>query len=181
VITLTSHLGTHIDAPRHFFAEGAPVDQLPLDSLVHRPAVVLNVSDTPPGEGVTAQSLERCGVRPAPGEIAVIRTGWTDRAWGESAFWDNTVWLAPSVSEWTADLGLAAVAMDCFPEKPFWRYTLAPEERGANHRRWLSAGIPMIQMLTGLGAVGARFTLTALPLRLTGMDGSPARVIGMCD
>ena len=181
VITLTSHLGTHIDAPRHFFAEGTPVDALPLDRLVNRRAVVLDVSATAAGEGVTAASLERCGVRPVAGEIAVIRTGWTDRAWGQAEFWDNTVWLAPSVSEWTADLGLAAVAMDCFPEKPFWRYELAPEERGANHRRWLGAGIPMIQLLTGLGAVGSRFTLTALPLRLTGMDGSPARVVGVCD
>jgi len=181
VITLTSHLGTHIDAPRHFFAEGMSVDTLPLDRLVHRRAVVLDVSTTPAGQGVTAAALEQCGVRPAPGDIAVIRTGWTDRAWRKAEFWDNTVWLAPSVSEWTADLGLAAVAMDCFPEKPFWRFELAPTERGANHRRWLGAGIPMIQLLTGLGAVGSTFTLTALPLRLTGMDGSPARVIGLCD
>ena len=85
------------------------------------------------------------------------------------------------VSEWTAARGVAAVAMDCFPEKPFWRMTLLPAERGANHKRWLKAGIPMIQLLTNLGSIGGRFKLVALPLRLRGMDGAPARVVGIED
>ena len=69
--------------------------------------------------------------------------------------------------------------MDCFPEKPFWRMQLAPPERGANHKRWLKAGIPMIQLLTNLDQIANRFSLIALPLRLAGMDGSPARVVGV--
>jgi kynurenine formamidase len=59
--------------------------------------------------------------------------------------------------------------------------TLAPAERGANHKRWLEAGIPMIQLLTNLGDIGDRFKLVALPLRLRGMDGAPARVVGIED
>lgn len=106
---------------------------------------------------------------------------WTDRAWGRPEFWNETIHLEPSVSEWTAARGVAAVAMDCFPEKPFWRMTLAPAERGANHKRWLGAGIPMIQLLTNLGDIGDRFKLVALPLRLRGMDGAPARVVGIED
>ena len=37
----------------------------------------------------------------------------------------------------------------------------------------------MIQMLTRLDRIGPRFTLIALPLNLQGMDGAPARVIGI--
>lgn len=83
------------------------------------------------------------------------------------------------MSEWTERYGVAAVAMDCFPEKPVWRMTVEPHERRANHRRWLKAGIPMIQMLTRLDELGPKFTIVALPLKLKGMDGSPARVIGI--
>ena len=183
VINLVSHLGTHIDAPRHFYAQGTPVDELALDRLVACRAVLLDVSDLAAGEGITGDDLERCKVRPAAGEIAVIRTGWTDRAWGTPEYWSNTMYLDPSVGEWTRQFDLAAVGFDCFPEKPFWRFTLQANERGANHRCWLGAGIPMIQMLTNLGTLGLgageRFTLTALPLRLAGMDGSPARVVGI--
>jgi len=57
--------------------------------------------------------------------------------------------------------------------------TLQSQERGANHKRWLKAGIPMIQMLTNLGRLGRTFAIVALPLGLEGMDGSPARVIGI--
>ena len=114
-----------------------------------------------------------------PSQIAVIKTLWTDRAFGKPEFWNKTIHLEPSVGEWVERQGVSAVAMDCFPEKPFWMMTLTPAERGANHKRWLKAGIPMIQMLTALDRIGPTFTLIALPLKLQGMDGAPARVIGI--
>ncbi len=181
VITLNTHIGTHIDAPRHFYADGAPVSELPLDRIVMREAVVIDVSHKAAGAGVTGDDLEKTGAKPGPGQIAVIRTSWTDRAWGKPEFWANTIHLEPSVGEWVERRGISAVAMDCFPEKPFWLMTLTPAERGANHKRWLKAGIPMIQMLTGLDRIAPRFTLVALPLNLKGMDGAPARVIGIED
>jgi len=179
VLTISSHIGTHIDAPRHFYADGAPVDRMALERVVMREAVVIDVSRKGAGEGVTGADLERSGVRPQPSQVAVIKTLWTDRAWGTPEFWADTIYLDPSVGEWIERCGVAAVAMDCFPEKPFWRMTLTPQERGANHKRWLKAGIPMIQMLTNLGQLGPKFTIVALPLKLKGMDGSPARVVGI--
>jgi len=179
VLTISSHIGTHIDAPRHFYADGEPVDRMALERVVMREAVVIDVSRKGAGEGVTGADLERSGVRPQPSQVAVIKTLWTDRAWGKPEFWADTIYLDPSVGEWIERCGVAAVAMDCFPEKPFWRMTLTPQERGANHKRWLKAGIPMIQMLTNLGQLGPKFTIVALPLKLKGMDGSPARVVGI--
>ena len=112
VLTLNTHIGTHIDAPRHFLSDGGPVDELALDRLVMRDAVVLDVSGKPAGAGIRGDDLERTGVVPSPGQVAVIKTLWTDRAWGTSAFWNDTIHLEPSVSEWTAARGVAAVAMD---------------------------------------------------------------------
>ena len=179
VLTLNTHIGTHIDAPRHFYADGASITDIALDCIVMREAVVLDVSRKLAGEGVTAADLERTGVKPGPGQIAVIKTSWTDRAFGKPEFWNNTIHLEPSVGEWVEQQGVSAVAMDCFPEKPFWLMTLTPAERGANHKRWLKAGILMIQMLTKLDRIAPTFTMVALPLSLRGMDGSPARVIGI--
>ncbi|NYT69242.1 cyclase family protein [Pusillimonas noertemannii] len=181
VLSLNTHVGTHIDAPRHFFEQGAAIDQVPLDRTVMRQAVVIDVSHMQPGQGVTADDLESTGVTVKKGEVAVIRTAWTDRAWGKPEFWASTIHLEPSVGEWVAAQGVAAVAMDCFPEMPFWLKQLTPQQRGANHRRWLGADIPMIQLLTNLGQVSPRFHIVALPLKLAGMDGSPARVVGIVD
>lgn len=179
VFTLNTHIGTHIDAPRHFYADGASISDVSLDRLVMREALTLDVSHKSAGDGVTADDLEQTGIKPGPGQIAVIKTSWTDRAFGKPEFWNNTIHLEPSVGEWVERQGVSAVAMDCFPEKPFWSMTLTPAERGANHKRWLKAGIPMIQMLTRLDRIAPKFTLIALPLNLQSMDGAPARVIGI--
>ena len=179
VFTLNTHIGTHIDAPRHFYADGASISDISLDRIVMREAVVIDVSHKAAGQGVTAADLDRTGIKPGRGQVAVIKTLWTDRAFGKPEFWNETIHLEPSVGEWIERQGVSAVAMDCFPEKPFLLMPLTPAERGANHKRWLKAGIPMIQMLTSLDRIGPKFMLIALPLNLQGMDGAPARVIGI--
>ncbi|MBI2369067.1 MAG: cyclase family protein [Deltaproteobacteria bacterium] len=180
VLTISSHVGTHIDAPRHFFETATPVDEIPLDRIVMREAVVLDVSHLPPGAAVQAEHLERTGVKPRRDQIAVIKTLWTNRTWGKPEFWTQMPYLAPSVGDWILDKQVAAVAQDCFPEIPWFRgVPLKPEERAINHKKWLGNGIIMIQFLMNLDQMGDRFTLIALPLRLKGMDGSPARVVGI--
>jgi arylformamidase len=179
VFTMNSHIGTHIDAPRHFYPEFASIDEVALDRIVMREAMVLDLSHKGPDSIITGDDLEKTGVKPQSHQIPVIKTLWTDRKWGTSDFWAHMICLDPSVSEWTTERRVPAVAMDCFPERPFWRMTLKPEERALNHKTWLKAGIPMIQFLTNLASLGERFTLVALPLRLKGMDGSPARVVGI--
>src|SRR5581483_3971565 len=93
VIMLNTHIGTHIDAPRHFYADGGSVSGLELDRIVMREAVVLDVSWKDAGQGVTGNDLENTKVRPKAGQIAVIKTLWTDRAFGKPEFWENTIHL----------------------------------------------------------------------------------------
>src|SRR5262245_49906034 len=100
VIALNTHVGTHVDAPRHFYADGEAIDRMPLDRMVLRRAVVIDMSQKRAGEGVTAADLDRAGVAPKPGEVAVIKTLWTDRAWGKPEFWQDTIYLDPSVGAW---------------------------------------------------------------------------------
>ena len=49
VFTLNTHIGTHIDAPRHFYADGPSITDSPLERIVMRQAVVLDVSHKAPG------------------------------------------------------------------------------------------------------------------------------------
>lgn len=181
LISTTSHVGTHVDAPLHFFERGQAVDEIPMDKLVGE-AVILDVSPKPPGSFVSANDLEKTGVRPGPGQIAVIKTTWTDRMWGNPAFWPEMPYLDPEVGDWILARQVKAVAMDCFPEKAFWRVELKPEERGINHFKWLGAGVIIIQFLTNLSMIKSpRFKLIALPLKVKGADGAPTRVIGIED
>jgi kynurenine formamidase len=48
------------------------------------------------------------------------------------------------------------------------------------HRVLLAAGVPIVENLTNLDAIGADFfELIVLPLRLAGRDGSPVRAIAV--
>jgi arylformamidase len=47
-ICLGSHSGTHLDAPRHFFPEGATLDEFPVGRFVGR-GVIVDLRQTPPG------------------------------------------------------------------------------------------------------------------------------------
>ncbi|MEJ7711294.1 MAG: cyclase family protein [Pyrinomonadaceae bacterium] len=40
MLTLSAHTGTHIDAPAHFFADGAPISALPLETVIGKVHVV---------------------------------------------------------------------------------------------------------------------------------------------
>ncbi|MCG3012324.1 cyclase family protein, partial [Pseudomonas aeruginosa] len=42
----STHIATHVDAPRHVDAKGATVDQLPIDPFIGR-ATVIEILDTP--------------------------------------------------------------------------------------------------------------------------------------
>jgi kynurenine formamidase len=46
----------------------------------------------------------------------------------------------------------------------------------------MDKGIPLIQFVTNLSQIGSgKFVLVALPLKMKGADGSPARVIALVE
>src|SRR5215467_6053516 len=55
-LSLGAHSGTHIDAPQHFIADGAPIDQVPLAALVG-PARVIQIADSV--QAIDAAELNR--------------------------------------------------------------------------------------------------------------------------
>jgi arylformamidase len=48
---------------------------------------------------------------------------------------------------------------------------------GSVHRELLKGGIPILELLDLSGVTRGEYLMVALPLRLEGLDGSPARVI----
>lgn len=177
-----THSGTHIDAPRHLFEKGESVDQISLEKIV-KEAVLIKLTHKGPNSTVSAKDVLDTGVEFGPDVIPVIYTGWTEKMAGKPGFWEQVPYLEPDVGELMVKKGVTAVAMDLFPEKARWRVPLEPGEvRGINHLTLLGKGIIIIQFLTNLSQIGKdRFLLVALPLKLKGVDGSPARVIALVE
>jgi kynurenine formamidase len=181
-LEIVGHIGTHIDAPIHFLENTASIDEVPLDSTIGKGRVI-PLTDTEPGSAVTAEMVLATGVDFDGSVIPILHTGWTDRAWGTDRFWDEMVWLDVSVSELMVERGVKAVALDFFPEAPFWKGVFRGDgSPGPNHRMLLGNKAIIIQMLTNIGDIASDdFTLAGVPLRLEGLDGSPARVFAMIE
>lgn len=73
-IQTSNHMGTHLDAPRHFVTGGLTVDQLPLEWL-YGDGVIVDLSDMDELDAYTPEMIEsRVEVR--EGNILFLNTGW---------------------------------------------------------------------------------------------------------
>ena len=77
-IMSSNHMGTHLDAPRHFVTGGLTIDQLPLEWL-YGEGVIVDLSHLDELDIFTPKDIEdRVEVR--EGDILIIHTGWHEYA-----------------------------------------------------------------------------------------------------
>lgn len=182
----TTQSFTHFDAPRHFYTDGASADEVPLESLVGD-AVVIDMLHKKPGEAVTAEDLEASGADVNDGDIALIRTGWTERGpWGTERFWREMIYLEQDACDWLLAKKIRSLALDFMADLlPFVVCPgcgqLTPSGRGSpNHRKFLKAGVVLLEWLVNLTQISSpRILLVCLPLKLVGADGAPMRAIAI--
>jgi len=157
-LTLGTHTGTHVDAPRHFFPEGKTVDAVPLEMLI-APAVLFD-APAEPGSIIGPEQAPASEIH-GP-EAAVIHSGWW-RRWGQD-FYQTPPLLAAEAARALLDAGAVSLAVD-FP--------LGLEI----NELVLGQGKILIENICRLDQLRARrFWLVALPLKVAQGDGAPARV-----
>lgn len=159
-LRLTTHTGTHLDAPSHYLAGGTSVDRIALKRLIGK-ARVLDMEDA--GDAITAASLSG---KLHGGKRILIRT----RASGASSFGPEFPHLVPDAARLLAGAGTVVVGIDSPSIE-------APGGDGSVHRELLGRGISILELLDLSGVEEGDYFMVALPLRLEGLDGSPARVI----
>ena len=164
-ITCDVHTGTHIDAPRHFVADGATVEQIPLDVLVG-PAVVARV----PGgvETITPEVLDGLDI-PGDTERLLLRTS-NSELWHShpGSFREDYVALSPGAAQWIVDHDVHCIGVDYLSVQ---HYDDGPE----THQILLRAGVIIVEGLDLSGVDTGRYELLCMPLKLDGIEGAPAR------
>lgn len=182
----TTQSFTHFDAPRHFYADGLACDEIPLEQFVGE-AVVIDMLHKEPGEAVWASDLEASGAEVRAGDIALIRTGWTNRApWGTERMWREMISLEEDACDWLLEKKIRSLALDFQADVYPFRVCsdcdhLVPSGRGSpNHHKFLKAGVILLEWLTNLAEIEQeRVLLVCLPLKLVGVDGAPMRAIAI--
>ncbi len=160
------HTGTHVDAPRHFLADGADVTQLPLDALIG-PAVVVALPDV---DAVTVDDLEALNLPPDTQRL-LLRTrnseGWKR---GDREFHADFVALTVDAARWVAARGIRLIGVDYLSVQIF---------RGdpQTHIALLDAGVVIVEGLNLADVAPGTYELICLPLKLAGAEGAPARAV----
>lgn len=161
---LSSHSGTHLDAPRHFFQKGHTIDALDLEILVG----AAQVCAVTPATHITAEDLQAL---PLQGVRRVLFKTSNGALWDRPGFQPNYVALAPSAAHLLVKLGVVLVGIDYLsvdayehPEFPV-------------HRILLQAGILILEGLDLRTVPPGAYELIALPLLVQDGDGAPARVL----
>ena len=172
------HYATHVDAPNHFIAGGKGIDEAPLSRLIGAAALVA-LEDHGREAAITGDTLEARGRHVRAGDIAILRTEWSDRHWGTDEFWREGPYLDLSGADWLVRRGIKAIVYD-FAEEYVVRKPGFRGEECVVHHRILGEEIYNIEYVHNLGRITQpRLTIMALPLKLVGLDGAPARVVAV--
>jgi len=175
-VHIGSHSGTHADAPYHFVADGARVDELDL-SLFVGPAVVVDLRGKGARERITADDLEPYRERLGPGVIAVLRTGWEEH-YGTPRYYDHP-FLDRAAAEDLVARGVSTVALDALSVDETFVEGPHPEGYPA-HKVILGAGGVIVENLANLSALDfPNQVLSLLPIKLGAADGAPVRAVAM--
>jgi arylformamidase len=170
------HTGSHVDAPLHVVADGRSIDAVALDEVTGT-AVILDVHDVGDREAIDARRLEACGSLLSPGDIAAIRTDWTDRWWGTFPdYYARSPFLTEDAARWLVERRPKAVVVDFFEEECAVSTDFTPEDFVV-HRTLLGNDIPLVEQATRLGDVGVdRFLLRAPFVLIGAVEAAPCRI-----
>jgi kynurenine formamidase len=173
------HTGSHVDSGLHCYPDGGTTDAITLDQVCGE-AVIFDLGELPPSTAITTPMLEAADPALAAGQIAIVRTGWTDRAWGEfPRFFVESPYLAVEAAEWLASRRPKAVCFDFFEEYAARLPDFTSEDFRV-HRAFLGKGIVIIEQATRLKElVGRRFDFYAPFYKLIDVEGAPARIFAV--
>jgi kynurenine formamidase len=171
-IGLSSHHGTHIDAPAHMVVGAPTLDQLGADRFVG-PGWVVDVAHRAGGR-IQVADLEPHREAIARADFVLFRTGW-DARWGRDDYFRDFPVLDPEAAAWLAATAVKGVGFDVASADPVGAAC-------AIHLILFGAGKILIENLAGLEQlVGRSFVFSCLPLAVEGADGSPVRAVAMVD
>jgi arylformamidase len=167
LIEMGSHVGTHLDAPRHIDDSGRTVERLDLRKLVG-PAKVVDV-DLRENEAITSGNIDIDPASLALGDRVLFRTGWARRR-GTPGFFTDFPDLDLDLATALASAGVVLVGL----EQPSVHRTLHQDV----HRVLLDAEIVVIEALASLEKLRAKeVQLMCLPLPHVGLDGAAVRAV----
>lgn len=169
-LVMSTHQGTHLDAPFHFFDNGQTVDKIPLKKCIGN-ALVVDLSHKRAKEEIRVNDLKPYAKKIAKGSKVLIRTDW-DKVFPKQRYFSDQPMITKELARWLAKREIDLLGL----ETP----GVHPTEYEAVHKALLSKDIVVVEALSNLRKLKKKEVFfVALPLKIQGRDGSPVRAIAI--
>jgi kynurenine formamidase len=195
-VTLTTHTGTHLDAPYHFFptSEGKPartIDQIPLE-WCFSDAFVLDMLHKKEGARIEVadieDALDKMEYSVKPFDIALVMTG-ADKFWGTPEYSNRGCGMGKEATLWLIDRGVKIMGTDAWGfDRPFDQMAKDFTSTGDTSLLWEAhfAGIEReychIEKLANLGLLPKHgFKVACFPVKITGASAGWTRPVAIMD
>lgn len=166
---MSTHTGTHVDAPSHFVQGLASIDMIRVSRLICR--TLLIKVERRANRLIEIEDL--AGEQIAYGDTVVIATGWEKQAARNNYMTENPG-LSSQAAKYLARKKVNAVGIDG-PS-----IDAGADDKFVAHNILLSRNILVVENLCNLSKITTnRFTMVLSPLKLAGATGSPARVYAL--
>ena len=176
LLFLSSHTGTHIDAPYHFLKDGQKIHQIVTRRLVTE-AILIKIRKGA-NQSITKddiQKFEKKYGKIDDGSTVIFYTGWQTNLKKESYFLKNPG-LAVSAARYLASKKINLVGIDS-PS-----IDLGKDSKFSVHHILAKSGILIVENLANLEKINSEmFHLIVAPLKLKNATGSPVRAMALTD
>ncbi len=179
-LSLYSHCGTHMDAPKHFLPEthAASIDQQSLDACCG-PAKMIDLTPVEPSELITIERL-KAGLAQAnlvvePNDRLLLRTDWSMR-YGTPEYRNALPRISMELAHWLVEQRVALLGIEQLSVADVNNVREVTDV----HHILLRGGVAIVEALTNLHLLKqSTVEFIALPMRIVDGDGSPVRAIAI--
>ncbi len=197
LLTLSSHSGTHLDAPWHYHPDmskgkkALTIDEIPLEWCMGN-GVKLDFRDFDDGYLVTAKDMEdafkKIEYELKPGDIVLINTG-ADKYWGKPEYLVKGCGMGKEATLWLCNQGVHVVGTDAWS----WDRPLPiiakdfTESRDSSiiwegHFAGIECGYCHIEKLTNLEKLPSYgFTVCCFPVKIKDASAGWIRAVGIIE
>ena len=172
LLFLSSHTGTHLDAPYHFVKNGLKISQIPLDRLIGKAILIkLKKSKNTPITKLDIELFEKKNGKIPNHSSIFFFTTWQKNLKKNNYFTNNPGLSQSAVSYLVSKkinlVGIDSPSIDLGTDKTF-----------TAHKIFAKNNILIVENLSNLEKIpNSEFNFTILPLKLKDATGSPVRAI----
>ncbi len=162
-LKFSNHIGTHLDAPHHFFADGKSLDSFPVDRFFMEAIVIESNSDSE----ITVKDLSGYSLPQNGAVLFKTKNQYLSR----DKFEKDYVHLNEGAAQELINAQIALVGIDYVTIESFYK------EACPVHKLLLRSEIFILEDINLQSVPPGIYQLICLPLKIFNSDGAPCRAV----